>query len=208
MCMSRTKTTYRSTFALLVCAVIAASVATFAVGHAAQAPSSQTAPAQSTTARPAPPKGPSLGTPISEADIAAMDVSIGPDGAGLPAGSGTPKQGAEVYATKCIACHGTEGANGVNDRLVGGQGTLTSATPVKTIGSYWPYATTVFDYVRRAMPYPAPHSLSDAEAYALTAYLLHLNGIIGADDVMDATSLPKVKMPNRGGFSSAFKPTR
>ena len=208
MCMSRTKTTYRSTFALLVCAVIAASVATFAVCHAAQAPSSQTAPAQSTTARPAPPKGPSLGTPISEADIAAMDVSIGPDGAGLPAGSGTPKQGAEVYATKCIACHGTEGANGVNDRLVGGQGTLTSATPVKTIGSYWPYATTVFDYVRRAMPYPAPHSLSDAEAYALTAYLLHLNGIIGADDVMDATSLPKVKMPNRGGFSSAFKPTR
>jgi len=206
--MSRTKTTYRSTFALLVCAVIAASVATFAVCHAAQAPSSQTAPAQSTTARPAPPKGPSLGTPISEADIAAMDVSIGPDGAGLPAGSGTPKQGAEVYATKCIACHGTEGANGVNDRLVGGQGTLTSATPVKTIGSYWPYATTVFDYVRRAMPYPAPHSLSDAEAYALTAYLLHLNGIIGADDVMDATSLPKVKMPNRGGFSSAFKPTR
>jgi len=208
MCMSRTKTTYRSTFARLVCAVIAASVATFAVCHAAQAPSSQTAPAQSTTARPAPPKGPSLGTPISEADIAAMDVSIGPDGAGLPAGSGTPKQGAEVYATKCIACHGTEGANGVNDRLVGGQGTLTSATPLKTIGSYWPYATTVFDYVRRAMPYPAPHSLSDAEAYALTAYLLHLNGIIGADDVMDATSLPKVKMPNRGGFSSAFKPTR
>ena len=208
MCMSRTKTTYRSTFALLVCAVIAASVATFAVGHTAQAPSSQTSPAQSTTARPAPPKGPSLGTPISEADIAAMDVSIGPDGAGLPAGSGTPKQGAEVYATKCIACHGTEGANGVNDRLVGGQGTLTSATPVKTIGSYWPYATTVFDYVRRAMPYPAPHSLSDAEAYALTAYLLHLNGIIGADDVMDATSLPKVKMPNRGGFTSAFKPGR
>jgi cytochrome c len=113
-----------------------------------------------------------------------------------------------VYATKCLACHGPEGANGVNDRLVGGQGTLTSATPVKTIGSYWPYATTVFDYVRRAMPYPAPHSLSDAEAYAVTAYLLHLNGIIGADDVMDATSLPKVKMPNRDGFRSAIPPKR
>ena len=137
-----------------------------------------------------------------------MDVSIGPDGAGLPPGSGTPKQGAEVYATKCVACHGAEGANGINDRLVGGQGTLTSATPVKTIGSYWPYATTVFDYVRRAMPYPAPHSLSDAEAYAVTAYLLHLNGIIGADDLMDATSLPKVKMPNRGGFKAAKQPRR
>ncbi len=134
-----------------------------------------------------------------------MDVSVGPDGTGLPPGSGTPKQGAEVYTTKCIACHGPEGANGVNDRLVGGQGSLKSAAPVKTIGSYWPYATTVFDYVRRAMPYPAPHSLSDAEVYAVTAYLLHLNGIIGADDVMDATSLPKVKMPNRSGFNSAFK---
>jgi len=127
-------------------------------------------------------------------------------GAGLPPGSGTATQGAEVYKTKCIACHGPDGANGVNDRLVGGQGTLTSAAPVKTIGSYWPYATTVFDYVRRAMPYPAPHSLTDAETYAVTAYLLHLNGIIGTDDVMDATSLPKVKMPNRSGFSSAFKP--
>ena len=145
---------------------------------------------------------------VSPAEIAALDVSIGPDGAGLPPGSGTPKQGAEVYATKCLACHGPEGANGINDRLVGGQGTLTSAAPVKTIGSYWPYATTVFDYVRRAMPYPAPHSLSDAEAYAVTAYLLHLNGIIGADDVMDATSLPKVKMPNRGGFSSTIQPKR
>jgi cytochrome c len=140
--------------------------------------------------------------------LAAMDVSIGPEGAGLPPGSGTPKQGAEVYATKCVACHGPEGANGINDRLVGGQGTLAGPTPVKTIGSYWPYATTVFDYVRRAMPYPAPHSLTDPEAYAVTAYLLHLNGIIGADDVMDATSLPRVKMPNRGNFKSAIQPWR
>jgi cytochrome c len=145
---------------------------------------------------------------VSAEEIAAMDISIGPDGAGLPTGSGTPKQGAEVYAAKCIVCHGPEGANGVNDRLAGGQGTLTSATPVKTIGSYWPYATTVFDYVRRAMPYPTPHSLSDGEAYAVTAYLLHLNGIIGADDVMDARSLPKVKMPNQAGFIPATKPRR
>jgi len=174
-------------------------------GLAAQAPSPKAAPVRQTSTHPPPPKGPSLGVPPSAAEIAAMDVSVGPDGTGLPPGSGTPKQGAEVYTTKCIACHGPEGANGVNDRLVGGQGSLKGAAPVKTIGSYWPYATTVFDYVRRAMPYPAPHSLSDAEVYAVTAYLLHLNGIIGADDVMDATSLPKVKMPNRSGFNSAFK---
>ena len=161
-----------------------------------------------TATPPAAPKGPALGVPASAEEIAAMDISVGPDGAGLPTGSGTPKQGAEVYAAKCIMCHGPEGANGVNDRLAGGQGTLTSATPVKTIGSYWPYATTVFDYVRRAMPYPAPHSLSDAEAYAVTAYLLHVNGIIGADEVMDAKSLPKVKMPNQAGFISATKPRR
>ena len=170
--------------------------------------SPQAASGRRTSPRSPAPQGPSLGVAVSADEIAAMDVSIGPDGAGLPPGSGTPKQGAEVYATKCLACHGSEGANGINDRLVGGQGTLTSATPVKTIGSYWPYATTVFDYVRRAMPYPAPHSLSDAEAYAVTAYLLHLNGIIGADDVMDAASLPKVKMPNRGGFKSAIQPKR
>ena len=192
----------------LACAALTAALALPAVGSAAQTSSPRAAPKSEGPARPPAPKGPSLGVPASDADIAAIDVSIGPDGAGLPAGSGTPKQGAEVYATKCIMCHGPEGANGVNDRLAGGQGTLKSAAPVKTIGSYWPYATTVFDYVRRAMPYPAPHSLTDAEVYAVTAYLLHLNGIIGPDDVMNASSLPKVKMPNRGGFSSAFKPKR
>ena len=196
MCMSST--------ARLACAVIAALVMA-GVGDAAQTTPSS---GRQTATRPQAPEGPSLGVPVSAAEIAAMDVSIGPDGAGLPTGSGTPKQGAEVYATKCVACHGADGANGINDRLVGGQGTLTSATPVKTIGSYWPYATTVFDYVRRAMPYPTPHSLSDDETYAVTAYLLHRNGIIGADDVMDATSLPKVKMPNRGGFRSAIPPKR
>jgi S-disulfanyl-L-cysteine oxidoreductase SoxD len=196
MCMSST--------ARLAGAVIAA-VIMLGVEDAAQTTSSS---GRQTSTRPQAPEGPSLGVPASAAEIAAMDVSIGPDGAGLPTGSGTAKQGAEVYATKCVACHGADGANGINDRLVGGQGTLTSATPVKTIGSYWPYATTVFDYVRRAMPYPTPHSLSDDETYAVTAYLLHRNGIIGADDVMDATSLPKVKMPNRGGFRSAIPPKR
>ena len=208
MCTCSSTTRSGSTFAPLACVLMFAAVFMLDVGHAAQKSSTQAKPERQPSARPSPPKGPSLGVPASDADLAAMDVSIGPDGAGLPPGAGTPKQGAEVYATKCIVCHGPEGANGINDRLVGGRGTLTSATPVKTIGSYWPYATTVFDYVRRAMPYPAPHSLTDAEAYAVTAYLLHVNGIIGPDDVMDATSLPKVKMPNRSGFSSAIQPGR
>lgn len=192
----------------LACASVAVTPFILGMTAAAQTSSSRDVPARPASSRPASPKGPALGVPASVADIQAMDISIEPDGAGLPAGSGTPKQGAEVYAAKCIACHGPDGANGINDRLVGGQGTLTSATPVKTIGSYWPYATTVFDFVRRAMPYPAPHSLSDAESYAVTAYLLHLNGIIGPDDVMDATSLPKVKMPNREGFVSVIRPRR
>ena len=154
--------------------------------------------------RPAPPSGPGLGVPATPAEVASADISIPPDGAGLPEGSGTPAEGGKVYATKCIACHGPEGAGGINDRLVGGHGTLTTTAPVKTIGSYWPYATTVFDFIRRAMPYPEPHSLTNAEAYALTAYLLHLNGVIPADAVMDAKSLPKVQMPNRGNFVLAL----
>ena len=158
--------------------------------------------------RPAPPKGPGLGVPATPAEIAKADISIPPDGAGLPDGSGTPAQGGQVYAAKCLACHGPDGAGGVNDRLVGGQGTLKTTTPVKTIGSYWPYATTLFDYVRRAMPYPTPHSLTDPEVYALTAYLLSLNGIIGKDDVMDARTLPKVQMPNRGNFIIAYPDRR
>ena len=138
----------------------------------------------------------------------AADISIGPDGAGLPPGSGTPAQGEAIFNTKCIACHGPQGAGTVNDRLVGGQGTLTTPAPIKTIGSYWPYATTVFDYVRRAMPYPTPHSLTDPEVYALTAYLLSLNGIIAKDAVMDAKTLPQVQMPNRGNFILSYPDRR
>jgi mono/diheme cytochrome c family protein len=158
--------------------------------------------------RPAVPQGPGLGVPATQELIAGWDVSIPPDGTGLPAGSGTVAQGAQIFNTKCIACHGPEGAGSVNDRLVGGQGTLTSAAPVKTIGSYWPYATTLFDYVRRAMPYPTPHSLSDPEVYALVAYLLNLNGVIPQDAVMTATTLPQVQMPNRAGFERAYPPRR
>jgi S-disulfanyl-L-cysteine oxidoreductase SoxD len=171
---------------------------------APSAPSTSAKAVRSAPARKAPPKGPALGVPATAAQIQAADVSIGPDGAGLPAGSGTPAQGEAIYNTKCIACHGPKGAGSVNDPLVGGRGTLTRPVPAKTIGSYWPYATTVFDYVRRAMPYPAPHSLSDQEVYALTAYLLNLNGIIAEDAVMDAKTLPQVQMPNRGNFVLSY----
>jgi cytochrome c len=119
----------------------------------------------------------------------------------LPPGSGTPKQGEAVYAAKCVACHGDKGAGAPNDRLVGGQGTLPGdGPPIKTVGSFWPYATTVFDYVRRAMPYNESKSLTNDEVYAVVAYILNLNRIIADGDTMDAQTLQKVKMPNRDGF--------
>ena len=147
---------------------------------------------------------PNLGRVATSAEVVGWDVSIPPDGTGLPPGRGTSVQGAVVYEQKCQNCHGQKGAGQPNDRLVGGHGTLASKTPVRTVGSYWPYATTVFDYVRRAMPYTQSHSLGDDEVYAVTAYLLHLNGIIGEADVMDAQTLPKVKMPNRDNFILAY----
>jgi cytochrome c len=150
---------------------------------------------------------PNLGRPATPAEIAGWDISIPPDGTGLPPGSGTSAQGAVVYSQKCQSCHGEKGAGKPNDQLVGGQGTLTSASPVRTIGSYWPYATTVFDYVRRAMPYTESNSLTNEEVYAVTAHLLHLNGIIGAQDVMNAQTLPQVKMPNRDNFIVVY-PTK
>jgi cytochrome c len=150
-------------------------------------------------------EAPHFGQPITPDELAPWDISIGPDGAGLPAGRGTPKEGEAVYAANCQACHGEKGAGRPNDTLVGGFGTIAADRPaVKTVGSYWPYATTLFDYIRRAMPYHEPHSLTDPEAYALTAYLLHLNGIIEADATIDATSLPKVQMPNRANFVTAY----
>jgi cytochrome c len=146
-------------------------------------------------------QAPQFGQPVTPADIAPWDISIGPDGAGLPAGRGTSKQGEAVYAAKCQACHGEKGAGRPNDALAGGAGTIASDGPaVKTVGSYWPYATTLFDYIRRAMPWNETKSLSSDEVYSLSAYILHLNGVIGADDVLDAQSLPQVKMPNRDGF--------
>jgi len=115
--------------------------------------------------------GPNLGRVATPEEIAAWDISIGPDGVGLPPGSGTPKQGEAVYAAKCVACHGEKGAGKPNDQLVGGQGTLPGdKPPVKTVGSFWPHATTVFDYVRRAMPYNESKSLTNDDLYAVVAY--------------------------------------
>jgi S-disulfanyl-L-cysteine oxidoreductase SoxD len=148
--------------------------------------------------------GPGLGVAISAEDAAPWDLSIQPDGTGLPPGSGNAAAGEKIYAAKCVACHGEHGAGMPNDRLVGGQGTLTQLAQVRTVGSYWPYSTTVFDYVRRAMPFTAPQSLTNDEVYALTAYLLAENGIIGKREAMNARTLPRVRMPNRDGFILAY----
>lgn len=144
---------------------------------------------------------PRLGQTTLPSDLSPWDISVGPDGAGLPPGRGTPREGEAIYAAKCQACHGEKGAGRPNDVLVGGFGTIASDRPaVKTVGSYWPYATTLFDYIRRAMPYNETKSLTSDEVYAVSAYILNLNGIIGANDALDAQSLPQVKMPNRDGF--------
>jgi mono/diheme cytochrome c family protein len=146
-------------------------------------------------------ENPNLGRIAAPEEIASWDISIGPDGAGLPPGSGTPKQGEAVYAAKCLVCHGEKGAGKPNDALVGGRGTLAGdQPPVKTVGSFWPYATTLFDYVRRAMPLNESKSLTNDEVYAVVAYLLQLNGIIGENETINAQTLPRVRMPNRDGF--------
>jgi cytochrome c len=146
--------------------------------------------------------GPNLGRDVTPEDIAAWEISIPPDGSGLPPGSGTATAEGAVYNAKCASCHGVKGIEGPADPLVGGIGTLASQKPVKTVGSYWPYATTLFDYIRRAMPFNAPQSLSNDEVYAVSAYLLFLNGLIDPEARMDAKTLPQVKMPNRDGFVS------
>jgi cytochrome c len=138
---------------------------------------------------------PGLGKPVTEADLALWDISIGPDGAALPPGNGTPAQGAVVYAEKCELCHGKEGQGGRNAALNG---------PQRTVANYVPYATTIFDFTRRAMPWQQPKSLTNDEVYAVTAYILALNKIIGENDVMNAETLPKVQMPNRDGFVSRY----
>src|SRR5207248_7285723 len=140
--------------------------------------------------------GPNLGQPLSHAELAAWDIHAQPDGTGLPAGSGTSAQGAAIYAQKCMHCHGEGAKGGVNAALVGAP-PIKSIDATKTIANFWPYSTTIFDFIRRSMPWQQPRSLSDNEVYALTAYILAQNRLIGEQEVMNAQSLPKVRMPNR-----------
>jgi mono/diheme cytochrome c family protein len=143
-----------------------------------------------------------LGHTPSPELVANWDIAIGPNGAELPHGSGTVPAGRKLYAERCATCHGANGTEGPDPVLVGGHGSLNSAQPQSTIGSYWAYATTLYDYIFRAMPFVAPGSLSADEVYALCAFLLNANGFISQDAVMDRMSLPAVRMPNRDGFSS------
>lgn len=149
-------------------------------------------------------ESPGLGEPMTDEELAEVSLTVLPNGDGLPPGSGDARAGADLYARHCAACHGAEGEGSLNDRLVGGVGTIGTEAPVRSVGSYWPYATTIFDYVRRAMPYNAPGSLGDDEVYSLTAFLLHANGVIDEDVVIDRQSLPRVEMPNREGFFHSF----
>lgn len=150
--------------------------------------------------------GPGLGEELADEELAAISFTIMPDGDGLPAGSGNAVAGQSVYNQNCLACHGEDGTGGINDTLAGGHGSLTGPMPQKTVGSYWPYATTIFDYVRRAMPFHTPGRLSNDETYAVTAYLLFVNDVIDEDTEMNAESLPQVKMPNSKNFVWGYTP--
>jgi S-disulfanyl-L-cysteine oxidoreductase SoxD len=186
----------------VVGAIVAAGDATVPLDAQATPPAKKAA----VTAAPVrPPATLGIGRPATPAEIAALDIDIGPEGAGLPPGRGTAADGAPIYAARCAGCHGKSGKEGPNDVLVGrlpGDAFPFARDPraPKTIGSYWPYATTVFDYIRRAMPPDAPGSLKDEEVYSLVAYLLALNELIPQDAVVDAASLPKVQMPARARF--------
>ncbi len=143
-----------------------------------------------------------IGRTPSRETLAQWDIDIGADGSGLPPGHGSVAEGKEVFEANCVACHALSTATPAltGPTLAGGQGTLATPRPQRTVGSYWPYATTLFDYVRRAMPFNAPHSLSDDQVYAVTAYILQVNHVVADDAILDAKTLPAVQMPNRAGF--------
>ena len=147
-----------------------------------------------------------VGRPPTPDEVKAWDIAVGPDGKELPPGSGTVERGKTVYTDQCSRCHGATGVEGPEAPLVGGQGTLNTKKPLKTVGSYWPYATTLFDYINRAMPFDRPTVMTADDVYAVTAYLLNVNSIIKADAVMDAHTLPAVRMPNRDGFVADPRP--
>ncbi len=142
-----------------------------------------------------------LGTTPTAAQIEGWAIAVRPDGQGLPPGSGSVKDGDELYANVCSSCHGTFGEGAGRYPRIAGEGKLTGERPEQTVGTYWPYATTLFDYINRAMPFPSPHALPPDQVYALTAYVLNLNGIVDEDFVASRETLPKVKMPNRDGFT-------
>lgn len=152
--------------------------------------------------------GPGLGEPLTAAEIEDGNFVVMPSGDGLPEGSGTAVEGEEIYRVHCLSCHGERGEGGLSDRLAGGHGSLDGSAPVRTVGSYWPYATTAFDYIRRAMPYQEPDVLSADEVYAVTAYLLYVNDIVERRERLDAATLPEVKMPNQDGFKWAWPDDR
>jgi S-disulfanyl-L-cysteine oxidoreductase SoxD len=181
-----------STLKTLVAGAMLACGALFAFAQTAQTPNSV---------------HPGLGKPITEAEIKQWDIAILPDGTNLPAGSGTASEGAAIYAEKCVACHAEGGKGGASPgapALIGGEPLTNGIDTTKTIANYYAYPTTVFDYVRRAMPFNMPRSLTDHEVYALTAYILALNKLIDENAVMDAKTLPQVKMPNRDNFSMPY----
>jgi S-disulfanyl-L-cysteine oxidoreductase SoxD len=147
-----------------------------------------------------------VGRPPAADELRDLRTAIAPDGSGLPEGSGTVAAGRDVFAAQCARCHGPRAQGDIGPSLVGGQGTLATARPVKTVGSFWPYATTLWDYINRAMPFDKPGLLKPSDIYAVAAYILNLNGIIKDSDVMDAKTLPRVKMPNRDGFVADPRP--
>ncbi|TYO67175.1 cytochrome c [Bradyrhizobium hipponense] len=147
-----------------------------------------------------------IGRPATPAEIAGWNLDIGRDGGNLPPGRGSVADGRDVYAQQCASCHGEKGEGGLGDRLAGGQGTIGTAKPIRTVGSFWPYATTLFDYIRSAMPQNAPQSLSDDDVYAVSAYVLRLNGLVGENAILDAKSLAAIKMPNRDSFVGDARP--
>src|SRR3982074_1913401 len=147
-----------------------------------------------------------IGRIATPAEIAGWNIDVDRDGNNLPPGSGSVGHGHEIFDQQCAACHGAKGEGGIGDQLVGGQGTLAIARPVRTVGSYWPYAPTLFDYIRRAMPQNAPQSLSNDDVYAVSAYILNLNGLFAADATLDAKTLRAIKMPNRNMFVDDPRP--
>jgi S-disulfanyl-L-cysteine oxidoreductase SoxD len=144
-------------------------------------------------------------TPTAE-EQRALGIIVAPDGTGLPAGTGTAKAGKDTFVRRCASCHGLTGDGEIGPSLVGGRGTLATAKPKKTVGSYWPYATTLWDYVNRAMPFNQPGTLSHDEVYAVTAYVLYLNEIVTETQIINARTLPQIRMPNRDGFIADPRP--